>query len=644
MEEFSEDSRSLFMRNHGVFNQMLVDTENPASFYDLIDESAKMSKCLAVALAVIHQATITAFIVTARPTDTNPEEAQEGNVKSITIVPSNQTDPARHFYVKNTVYPEFDFGFEDCEPLLDQGMLSNCNNPLDSPLQISLELKIRVETELETERARAKTQSRNSRLELQQNIKAANKVKVEVHAADMAKEKAAMNTRRRERDEAIQAGKQSHRAAKNKRQSDAKKVKAIEIARLACLAKENSRVVLVIDEKANVDTASVNKDQHADCECFDKCSVAEKKIQVLDCISPVCFFSFNSQVSAKSSSLDTVPRVVADARMAPAKNAYKEAVSVTASEKAFEISVIVDVVDLPDFDSTVSSDKLLMVGGKNKEPKIRAKKIRKPKKKTKKSREIIPDIPVSFFSFNTQTCLEAIVLVAASPADADFTVFKYIPHTKPDQVYPKPPNPYIAQKPQFLVQGLESPQVLDANTSNDTALQVSITLLPVLENVVAEGLCRLFHYIGYNTCILVKRQATGQTINTVLRIVYGTMKYLPYIEKSLVTQFLVYNPQFLGSLFPVKVAMLELEVNFDRIFVIKYEKENGKRDNEDPIKSELMKDGETQVLHGVIQEHKVKLSADSAEQQVYEHMENVLAEDSRTNESRAGKTTLYLSS
>jgi hypothetical protein len=108
-------------------------------------------------------------------------------------------------------------------------------------------------------------------------------------------------------------------------------------------------------------------------------------------------------------------------------------------------------------------------------------------------------------------------------------------------------------------------------------------LLPhtgVLKNIVVEGLCGLFNNIGYNDCIK-KRQDTRQARDAVLRIVYGTMKYLPY-----------YNPQFLGSLFPVKVVMLE---------------------------------------------QKVKLSADSAEQQVSERMEDVLAEYSRPNESRAGK-------
>jgi hypothetical protein len=150
---------------------------------------------------------------------------------------------------------------------------------------------------------------------------------------------------------------------------------------------------------------------------------------------------------------------------------------------------------------------------------------------------------------------------------------------------------------------------------------------------------------------VVKRQATGQVSDAVLRIVYGTMKYLPYIDSLLVkTQFLVYNTQFLGSLCLVKVVMYELmKVNFEfRSFVIKYEKDDGEKEDEEPTKFELMQRGEIQDLQGAMQEHEVKLAAAWARIRVArravgdtnaERMENVLPEDVRLKESRAGTKT-----
>jgi hypothetical protein len=146
---------------------------------------------------------------------------------------------------------------------------------------------------------------------------------------------------------------------------------------------------------------------------------------------------------------------------------------------------------------------------------------------------------------------------------------------------------------------------------------------------------------------VVKRQATGQVSDAVLRIVYGTMKYLPYIDTLLVkTQFLVYNTQFLGSLCLVKVVMYELmKVNFEfRSFVIKY-KEEGETEEEAPTKFELMQRQEIQDLQHAMQEHEVKLAAAWARIRIArraigntnaERMENILPDDVRQMESRAG--------
>jgi hypothetical protein len=147
---------------------------------------------------------------------------------------------------------------------------------------------------------------------------------------------------------------------------------------------------------------------------------------------------------------------------------------------------------------------------------------------------------------------------------------------------------------------------------------------------------------------VVKRQATGQVSDAVLRIVYGTMKYLPYIDTLLVkTQFLVYNTQFLGSLCLVKVVIFELmKVNFEfRNFVIKYE-EVGDNEGEATTKFELMQRQEIKDLQIAMQEHEVKLAAAWARIRIArraigetnaERMENILPEDVRQKETRAGK-------
>lgn len=147
---------------------------------------------------------------------------------------------------------------------------------------------------------------------------------------------------------------------------------------------------------------------------------------------------------------------------------------------------------------------------------------------------------------------------------------------------------------------------------------------------------------------VVKRQATGEVSDAVLRIVYGTMKFLPYIDNLLVkTQFLVYNTQFLGSLCLVKVVVYELmKVNFDfRNFSIVFDELK-----EGATKLEIMQQREVRDLERALHEHQVKLAAAWARVRIarksigdsdQERMENILPLDVREKEMRAGSLTYH---
>ncbi|KAJ3209940.1 putative methyltransferase nsun7 [Entophlyctis luteolus] len=124
-------------------------------------------------------------------------------------------------------------------------------------------------------------------------------------------------------------------------------------------------------------------------------------------------------------------------------------------------------------------------------------------------------------------------------------------------------HPGATEKPHHL-QASQSEPVL-ASRKNHPLLEDDLSNIPysyaellygaeTLENIAADGF-----YTG-NTLKQLKIVPNGaEMTDRILRLVYGTMKYLPYIDTILVkTQFLVYNNQFLNCLGLVKVLMYDL--------------------------------------------------------------------------------------
>ncbi|TPX31254.1 hypothetical protein SmJEL517_g05356 [Synchytrium microbalum] len=117
----------------------------------------------------------------------------------------------------------------------------------------------------------------------------------------------------------------------------------------------------------------------------------------------------------------------------------------------------------------------------------------------------------------------------------------------------------------------QSEPILSSRVEEDiVTYQHLISASEALEAIVAEGAL-----VGVSSsCLRALRAAAGQLRDgdskgaddeKVLKIVYGTMKYLHYIDIILVkTQFLVYYPDFLSHLGLVKIVMyLHLQTHFD---------------------------------------------------------------------------------
>ncbi|KAJ3378581.1 putative methyltransferase nsun7 [Lobulomyces angularis] len=164
-----------------------------------------------------------------------------------------------------------------------------------------------------------------------------------------------------------------------------------------------------------------------------------------------------------------------------------------------------------------------------------------------------------------------------------------------------------------------------------------------LENIVQEGslmgtAINKFRGIGLSD------SSTREISDRILSIVYGTMKYLPYIDLILVkTQFLVYHTEFLGSLGLVKVMLYSLMRNnfeYQNYHCANFE------ENCTSIlsKQELARRREIEELDQALRSHKVKLSAAFARIRIArqacgktskEKLEGILPEDVREKESIA---------
>ncbi|KAI9199691.1 uncharacterized protein BJ171DRAFT_570263 [Polychytrium aggregatum] len=163
----------------------------------------------------------------------------------------------------------------------------------------------------------------------------------------------------------------------------------------------------------------------------------------------------------------------------------------------------------------------------------------------------------------------------------------------------------------------------------------------VLESIVAEG--------SLAGITITKRHSMSQgelwreMTDHVLKLVYGTMKYLPYIDIILVkTQFLVYNNQFLHHLSVVKVFLYQLmKHNFD------YQRFPGIRfDVTDPTPGDLERVAMVQELDECLKSHRTKLAAAFARIRIekqaigsssVEQLMNILPEEVRAREQIAGE-------
>ncbi|KAI9352890.1 S-adenosyl-L-methionine-dependent methyltransferase [Obelidium mucronatum] len=138
-----------------------------------------------------------------------------------------------------------------------------------------------------------------------------------------------------------------------------------------------------------------------------------------------------------------------------------------------------------------------------------------------------------------------------------------------------------------------------------------------------------------------KGQKSQEMNDRILRMVYGTMKYLPYIDTILVkTQFLVYNNQFLNYLGLVKVMTFDLmkcHFDFQRFPGIDYS--NAKSSAAEALQAETVQD-----LEEALRNFGVKLAAAFARVRIerrasgttsQEMLENILPAEVREKEHLA---------
>ncbi|KAJ3417169.1 hypothetical protein HDV05_006375 [Chytridiales sp. JEL 0842] len=174
-------------------------------------------------------------------------------------------------------------------------------------------------------------------------------------------------------------------------------------------------------------------------------------------------------------------------------------------------------------------------------------------------------------------------------------------------------------------------------TSNELVLGAE-----TLENIVAEG-AHLGATLRRFRSDAGARNVGREMSDRVLRLVYGTMKFLPYIDTILVkTQFLVYNNQFLNHLALVKIMLYDL-IKYHCDY-IKYPgiATTGLESSVSSVESqnaELVKD-----LDEALRKHGVKIAAAfaririerrAAGDTVQEQVENILPEEVRAKENLA---------
>ncbi|KAI9343907.1 S-adenosyl-L-methionine-dependent methyltransferase [Zopfochytrium polystomum] len=162
-----------------------------------------------------------------------------------------------------------------------------------------------------------------------------------------------------------------------------------------------------------------------------------------------------------------------------------------------------------------------------------------------------------------------------------------------------------------------------------------------LEGIVAEG---IYKGITMRKVNHARKQAGREMTDRVLRLVYGTMKYLPFIDLILVkTQFLVYNNHLLNQLGLVKIMLFDLmkyHVDYQKYPGVDY---TGATPS-DGTREEIERADIVRELDDSLQKFGVKLAAAYARLRIErgavghssrEQMENMLSEEVRAKETQA---------
>ncbi|KAJ3171281.1 putative 28S rRNA (cytosine-C(5))-methyltransferase [Irineochytrium annulatum] len=257
---------------------------------------------------------------------------------------------------------------------------------------------------------------------------------------------------------------------------------------------------------------------------------------------------------------------------------------------------------------------------------------------------------------------------------SDTSLVPDINRTVSDRAAGNRPLLIVAQSDPSLAQARKPHPLQDDAGLGEPHLFAELLLgAETLENIVAEGVhgatagaMRRFRGFGSMGSLAGDGKAPGREMSDkVLRLVYGTMKYLPYIDTILVkTQFLVYNNQksplclkpgaikFLNHLGLVKIILYDLmRYHFDLqkfpginygVHSIDLPTPNPKTQplqSQEHIHAELVRD-----LEDAIRRHNVKLAAAFARIRIerratgdttQEQMENILPEDVRAKEQVA---------
>ncbi|KAJ3108876.1 putative 28S rRNA (cytosine-C(5))-methyltransferase [Phlyctochytrium planicorne] len=232
---------------------------------------------------------------------------------------------------------------------------------------------------------------------------------------------------------------------------------------------------------------------------------------------------------------------------------------------------------------------------------------------------------------------------------SDTSLLPNVGRTDSDRAAGHRPVLVMTQSEPALNQGRKPHPLLDDSGIGDPhTYNELLVAAETLENIVMEGIhgttagaIRRFKGFSHGSQNDENKPSSGREMSDrILRLVYGTMKYLPFIDTILVkTQFLVYNNQFLNYLGLVKIVFYDLmRYHFD---IHKFPGVDYHTAVAPAPKSEIERAELVQDLEESIRRHGVKLAAAFARirierratgDTIQEQMENILPEEVRAKE------------